>query len=92
MEFFATREMSVTWMRTFVTLVPKKHDAAKSSHYRSISICTILYKIYAKLMVKTMKPILSCLIYPKKGAFIGGWSITNNVMIPRSSCMIFGGS
>lgn len=58
MEFFDTKEMPMVWMRTFVTLVPKKLNAAKPSHYYPSSLCSTLYKICAKLMVKRMKPIL----------------------------------
>lgn len=58
LEFFATGKMKAR-MRTFVILVLKKLDTIESCHYRSISLCTILYKIYTKLMVEIMKLILS---------------------------------
>lgn len=64
-EFFSTGEMPTAWMRTSITLIPKKPDATELCHYRPISVCTILYKIYAKLMVERLKPVLPCLIYPK---------------------------
>lgn len=51
------------------------------NHYRLISLCTTLYKIYAKLMVERMKPILPRMIYSEQGTFIGGQNITKNVMI-----------
>lgn len=66
MEFFTSREMPTDWMRTFVTLKPKKLDAPELSHYRHISLCTILFKICAKLIVERMKFILPHLIYPKQ--------------------------
>lgn len=59
MELFATRRMPEARMKMFVTLMLKKLDVAKLSHYRLISLCTILYKIHAKVMVEKMKPILS---------------------------------
>lgn len=61
-EFFTTGKMLIDW-RTFITLFSKKLDVVESNYYRSISLCTTIYKICAKLMVERMKPILSCLIY-----------------------------
>lgn len=81
MEFFTSGEMPVPWIRTFVTLVQKKIDATEPCHYKPISLCTTLYKIYAKLMVDRIKPILPYLIYLEEGAFIGDQSITDNVII-----------
>lgn len=71
MEFFVIGEIPVAWMRTYVILIPKKLDAAESSHYRPISLCTILYNC-AKSMLERMKPILACFICYEQGTFIGG--------------------
>lgn len=57
-EFFATGVMSMNWMRTFITLVHKKPNATKPSHYHPINWCTTLYKFCAKFMVNRIKPIL----------------------------------
>lgn len=43
----------------------------------------ILYKIYAKLMVNKIKPILSRLISPEQGAFVVGQCISDNVLITQ---------
>lgn len=45
MQFFATRKMLKVWMRIFVTLVPKKLDAAETCHYKPISLYSVLYYI-----------------------------------------------
>lgn len=82
-KFFTTREIVCAWRRTFVALVSKRPDATEPSNYRSINLCTTLYKICAMLMVERMKPVLPCLIYPKQGAFFGGRSITDNVMVAQ---------
>lgn len=80
LRFFATGVMSEPWMRTFVTLMPKRQDAAMPDHYRPISLCTTLYKVCAKLMMKIMKSILPYLICPEQRAFVSGRSITDNVL------------
>lgn len=56
MEFFVIREMPEAWMKPFITLVSMKLVAVEPNHYRPISLCTTLYKIYAKLMVERMSP------------------------------------
>lgn len=81
MEFFAIKKMPEAWMMMFLTLELKKPDAAKLCHYRSISLCTILYKICYKLMIERMKSILPRLICSEQGVFIHGQSITDNIMI-----------
>lgn len=62
MEFFATGKMPEAWVRTFITLVLKKPGIVEPCHYRPINLCTTLYKIYAKLMMERMKPIMPRLI------------------------------
>lgn len=78
---FSSRSILEAWKRTFITLLPKRHDALESSHFISISLCTTLYKVCAKILVGRMKPILSRLICLEKGAFIGGRIIYDNVII-----------
>lgn len=80
-EFFTIREMPSVWRRTFITLIPKKSDATDPCHFHLVSLCSTLYKICAKLMEERMKPVLPCLIYPEYETFIGGRSITDNVMV-----------
>jgi len=75
--------MPYSWKQTFVTLIFKHHDASQLGYYRPISLCNILYKIYAKLLVIRMKPILPCLISPEQGAFIEGRSIFDNILITQ---------
>lgn len=62
MEFFTTEEIPEAWLKIFITLVPKRPNAIELGHYKLTSLCTTLYKIYAKLMVERLKPILPCVI------------------------------
>ena len=54
--------MPAAWKRIFIMLNPKKQDASKVSHYKFISLGITLYKIYTKILMGKMKPILSHLI------------------------------
>ncbi|XP_038977290.1 uncharacterized protein LOC120107861 [Phoenix dactylifera] len=82
-QFFSTAVMSTDWQRTLVTLIPKRQDASEPSHFRPISLCTTLYKATAKLLAVRLRIILSRLISPEQGAFVGGRSITDNVLIAQ---------
>lgn len=79
--FFIHGQMPHSWKWTFVALISKQHDAFKLGNYKPISLCTILCKIYTKLMVAKMKPVLPFLIYPERGAFINDCSISDTVLI-----------
>ena len=81
--FFAIRYMPVAWNRTFIALLSKRQDASELSHYRLINSCTILYKIYAKIMIGRMKPILPWLISLEQRAFIRGRSISSSMLVAQ---------
>lgn len=58
-------------------------EAKEPGHYRSISLYIILCKICANILVCRLKPILPWLINPEQGAFIGGCSISDNILIDQ---------
>ncbi|XP_038972754.1 uncharacterized protein LOC120104917 [Phoenix dactylifera] len=82
-QFFTTAVMSADWQRTFITLIPKRRDASEPGHFRPISLCTTMYKATAKILATRMRGILLRLISPEQGAFIGGRSISDNIMIAQ---------
>ncbi|XP_038985517.1 uncharacterized protein LOC120111723 [Phoenix dactylifera] len=82
-QYFSTAVMSTDWQRTLVTLIPKRQDASEPSHFRPISLCTTLYKVTAKILALRLRDILPRLISPEQGAFVGGRSITDNVLIAQ---------
>ncbi|XP_038979986.1 uncharacterized protein LOC120110122 [Phoenix dactylifera] len=42
--FFSQAVMPGDWKATFITLIPKRQEAAEPCHFRPISLCTTLYK------------------------------------------------
>ncbi|XP_038972101.1 uncharacterized protein LOC103699848 [Phoenix dactylifera] len=42
--FFTQAAMPEDWKATFITLIPKRQEAAEPGHFRPISLCTTLYK------------------------------------------------
>ncbi|KAH1032563.1 hypothetical protein J1N35_044737 [Gossypium stocksii] len=67
--------------KTHVVLIPKVDKPKKLSQFRPISLCNVLYKIIAKILVACMSPILDCCIDEAQGAFIQGRHITDNTLI-----------
>lgn len=66
---------------TFISLIPKIKEAKKVRDYRSISLCNVLYKIVAKVLVDRLKPTLSKIISLTQSAFVLGRYITDNILI-----------
>ncbi|XP_038986473.1 uncharacterized protein LOC120111970 [Phoenix dactylifera] len=82
-QFFTTTVMSSDRQRTFITLIPKRQDATDPGHFRPISLCTTLYKATMKILAVKLRDLLPRLISPEQDAFIGGRSISNNVLIAQ---------
>lgn len=59
----------------------KRNTKNCSSHFRSVSLCNVLYKIVAKIVVNRMSGILDGCIDEAQGAFISGQQISGNVLI-----------
>ncbi|XP_038970947.1 uncharacterized protein LOC120104225 [Phoenix dactylifera] len=82
-EIRATMRSLVEDKRTFIILIPKRQDATEPGHFRPISLCTTLYKATAKILAIRLRDLLPRLISSELGAFIGGWSISENVLIAQ---------
>ncbi|XP_038988602.1 uncharacterized protein LOC120112787 [Phoenix dactylifera] len=81
--FFSQERMPDDWKATFITLIPKRQEAAEPGHFRPISLCTTLYKVVARIMVRRMKPLLPGIISQEQGAFIAGRNISHNVLLAQ---------
>ncbi|XP_073117084.1 uncharacterized protein [Elaeis guineensis] len=75
--------MPACWKNTFVSLIPKKQNPAAVSDYRPISLCDIVYKVAAKILVNRMKPILPSLVSGEQGAFIPGRNNRDNILVAQ---------
>ncbi|KAG7537667.1 Ribonuclease H domain [Arabidopsis suecica] len=66
---------------THIRMIPKITGPRKVSDYRPIALCTVHYKIIAKILSKRLQPLLSNLISINQSAFVANRAITDNVLI-----------
>ncbi|KAK2638397.1 hypothetical protein Ddye_026192 [Dipteronia dyeriana] len=63
------------------TLIPKVRVAEKVSDFRSISLCSVLYEIIAKVLANRLRRAMDKVILESQSAFIHGRLIFNNTII-----------
>lgn len=66
---------------TNVVLIPKCERPDNMKDLRSISLCNVLYKIFAKVVANRLKNILPKIISEFQYAFVSGRAITDNILV-----------
>ena len=66
---------------TFIALIPKIKDPQKVSDFRLISLCNVIYKLIAKVLVNHLKLIFPYVVSNSQSAFLLGRLITDNVLV-----------
>ena len=64
---------------TFISLIPKIKNPKKVSNFRPVSLCNVIYKSIAKVVVNCLKMANS--ILDSQSAFLLGRLITNNILV-----------
>lgn len=62
--------------KTHIVLIPKVNNPKSITHFRPISLCNVIYKIIAKIIVNRMSSLLDCCIHEaqcfySKSAYFG---------------------
>lgn len=71
----------VEWKIFLINLISKRSDAYVPSHFKSISLCTTLYKVCTRVLVRRLQLIVPRLIILEQGAFVNRWCITDNIIL-----------
>lgn len=75
LSFFRSGRLLKQINHTFLTLIPKTHEATSLSDYRPISCCNVIYKIISKVMSNRLKVVIKELISSNQHAFLEGRQI-----------------
>ena len=66
---------------TFLTLIPKENHTTSPSHFRSISLCNVIYKLLTKIITTHLKPILPFIISLEQFGYVEGRKILDSVIL-----------
>lgn len=66
---------------TYICLIPKVKSPQKTTKFRPISLCNVIYSIISKVLANRLKRILKEVVHESQSAFVPGRSITDIVLI-----------
>ncbi|GMI99700.1 hypothetical protein HRI_003639300 [Hibiscus trionum] len=70
-----------SFSRAMLILVPKLDVPQTIADFRPIGLCSVIYKLLTKIIVRRLKSVMPRLIHPTQTGFISGRSINDNVIL-----------
>ena len=81
-DFFLSGKIHKEVNNSLIVLIPKIQNPTYFNHFHPISLCYVVYKIIAKILVNRLRPLLPKLISPCQSAFVPGrWIAENEVVV-----------
>ncbi|XP_027151985.1 uncharacterized protein LOC113752040 [Coffea eugenioides] len=81
--FFCGSEFPRLITATSIVLLPKVQQPKDFSQFRLISLCNFVNKIFSKILVRWLAPILPKIISPNQSGFVRGRSISDNYLLAQ---------
>jgi Reverse transcriptase (RNA-dependent DNA polymerase)/zinc-binding in reverse transcriptase len=72
-----------SWILNHLVLIPKVDHPTKPSHFRTLSVCSVYYRLLSKLIANRIKLVLSSLISDTQATFLKGRSIQDSVLLMK---------
>lgn len=82
-EFFTGSPLSRFYSSSFIVLIPKVPDPPSFDKFHPINLCSVAYKIFAKILVNRLTRVIHKLVSQEQGAFVPGRSIFENISLAR---------
>jgi hypothetical protein len=79
--FFNGGDLLTSLNNTAIVLIPKVRNLQSIAQFRLISLCTVLYKLYAKTIANRLRPLLEEVISVEQSAFVPGRLIKDNTLV-----------
>ncbi|XP_042973037.1 uncharacterized protein LOC122304836 [Carya illinoinensis] len=71
-EFFLGIPMPRLYSASYIVLIPEMQRPTGFDKFRPISLCSVVYKVFSKILVRRLSPILNRIISSEQGAFLPG--------------------
>lgn len=68
---------------SYIVLIPKVENPQGFDKFQPISLCSVAYKIFSKILVKRMASLLPKIIAHEQGAFLTGRTIFYNITLTQ---------
>ncbi|XP_042969076.1 uncharacterized protein LOC122301760 [Carya illinoinensis] len=82
-DFFIGNSMPRFYSASYIALIPKMQKPTGFDKFRPISLCSVMYKVFSKILVRRLSPNLNKIISPEQGAFLPGRSIFENISLAQ---------